>query len=37
MKKIFNSVCWKKAEYPNRLYNAIKNSQYVMSVRKEDI
>ena len=29
---IFNSVGWKTAEYPNRLYSAIKNSDYVMSV-----
>lgn len=29
---LFNSVGWKTAEYPNRLYNAIKNSQHVMTV-----
>jgi ribosomal protein S18 acetylase RimI-like enzyme len=29
---LFNSVGWKTAEYPNRLYCAIKNSDYVMSV-----
>ena len=29
---LFNSVAWKTAEYPNRLYCAIKNSDYVMSV-----
>ena len=30
--KLFDSVGWKTAEYPNRLYAAIKNSEYVMSV-----
>lgn len=30
--KLFESVSWKTAEYPNRLYNAIKNSEYVMTV-----
>ena len=30
--KLFESVGWKTAEYPNRLYNAIKNSDYVMTV-----
>lgn len=30
--KLFKSVGWKTAEYPNRLHNAIKNSEYVMSV-----
>ncbi len=30
--KLFNSVGWKTAEYPNRLYKAINNSEYVMSV-----
>ncbi len=30
--KLFESVGWKTAEYPNRLYNAIKNSEYVMTV-----
>ncbi len=24
--ELFDSVGWKTAEYPNRLYNAIKNS-----------
>ena len=33
---LFNSVNWKTAEYPNRLYNAIKNSSYVMTVWNED-
>lgn len=28
--KLFESVGWKTAEYPNRLYN--KNSEYVMTV-----
>lgn len=31
---LFKSVGWKTAEYPNRLYKAIKNSEYVMSVWK---
>lgn len=30
--KLFESVVWKTAEYPNRLYNAIKNSEYVITV-----
>ena len=30
--KLFESVGWKTAEYPNRLYNAIKNSEYVMTI-----
>lgn len=30
--KLFSSVGWKTAEYPNRLYIAIKNSDYVMSI-----
>ena len=30
--KLFESVGWKTAEYPNRLYKAIKNSEYVMTV-----
>ncbi len=34
--ELFNSVGWKTAEYPNRLYNAIKNSEYVMSVWNND-
>lgn len=34
--KLFKSVGWKTAEYPNRLYSAIKNSQYVMTVWQED-
>lgn len=29
---LFGSVGWKTAEYPNRLYLAIKNSDYVMTV-----
>ena len=33
---LFNSVGWKTAEYPNRLYSAIKNSEYVMSVWDDD-
>lgn len=33
--KLFNSVGWKTAEYPNRLQVAIKNSEYVMSVWKK--
>lgn len=33
---LFQSVGWKTAEYPNRLYAAIKNSEYVMSVWNED-
>ncbi len=34
--ELFNSVGWKTAEYPNRLYNAIKNSGYVMSAWNKD-
>ena len=34
--KLFESVGWKTAEYPNRLYNAIKNSEYVMTIWKEE-
>ena len=34
--ELFNSVGWKTAEYPNRLYTAIKNSEYVMSVWNKD-
>ena len=30
--ELFKSVGWKTAEYPNRLYKAINNSEYVMSV-----
>ncbi len=33
---LFGSVGWKTAEYPNRLYLAIKNSDYVMSVWDND-
>ena len=33
---LFKSVGWKTAEYPNRLYNAIKNSEYVMTVWKNE-
>ncbi len=29
---LFESVGWKTAAYPNRLYNAIKNSEYVMTI-----
>ena len=32
LQKLFKSVEWKSAEYPNRLYEAIKNSSYVMTV-----
>lgn len=34
--KLFKSVGWKTAEYPEELYNAIKNSEYVMSVWKDE-
>lgn len=34
--KLFESVGWKTAEYPNRLYNAIKNSEYVMTVWNDE-
>lgn len=35
---LFSSVGWKTAEYPNRLYNAIKNSDLVISVwNKEEL
>lgn len=34
--KLFKSVGWKTAEYPEKLYNAIKNSEYVMSVWKDE-
>lgn len=34
--ELFDSVGWKTAEYPNRLYCAIKNSSYVMSVWNDD-
>jgi predicted N-acetyltransferase YhbS len=34
--ELFKSVGWKTAEYPNRLHEAIKNSEYVMSVWKDD-
>lgn len=30
--ELFSTVGWKTAEYPNRLYNAIKNSDLVISV-----
>ena len=33
--ELFQSVGWKTAEYPNRLYKAINNSEYVMSVWKD--
>ena len=33
--ELFQSVGWKSAEYPNRLYKAINNSEYVMSVWKD--
>lgn len=32
--ELFQSVGWKTAEYPNRLQEAIKNSEYVMSAWK---
>ena len=36
--ELFSSVSWKTAEYPNRLYHAIKNSDLVISVwNKEDL
>lgn len=36
--ELFSSVGWKTAEYPNRLYNAIKNSDLVISVwNKENL
>jgi ribosomal protein S18 acetylase RimI-like enzyme len=31
LKELFESVNWKTAEYPNRLFGAIKNSSYVIS------
>lgn len=34
--KLFSSVGWKTAEYPNRLYNAIKNSDLVISVWNDE-
>ena len=34
--ELFISVGWRTAEYPNRLYTAIKNSEYVMSVWNND-
>ena len=34
--ELFHSVGWKTAEYPNRLYTAIKNSEYVMSIWNGD-
>lgn len=30
--KLFKAVNWKTGEYPTKLYNAIKNSEYVMTV-----
>ena len=33
---LFDSVGWKTAEYPNRLQTAIKSSEYVMSIWKDD-
>lgn len=33
---LFESVGWKTAEYPNRLYQAIKNSDYVMTVWEDE-
>lgn len=30
--ELFSSVGWKSSEYPNKLYNAIKNSDIVISV-----
>lgn len=34
--KLFQSVGWKTAEYPNKLYHAIQNSEYVMTVWKNE-
>jgi len=34
--ELFSSVSWKTAEYPNRLYHAIKNSDLVISVWKDN-
>ena len=34
--QLFESVGWTTAKYPNRLYEAIKNSSYVMSAWDED-
>jgi len=34
--ELFSSVGWKTAEYPNRLYHAIKNSDLVISVWKDN-
>lgn len=34
--ELFTSVGWKTAEYPNRLYTAIKNSSYVMTAWDND-
>lgn len=33
---LFKSVGWKTAEYPNKLYEAIKNSQYVITIWKKE-
>lgn len=32
LQELFESVKWKTAEYPNKLYEAIKNSSYVMTI-----
>ena len=32
LQELFESVGWKTAEYPNKLYKAIKNSDLVISV-----
>ena len=34
--ELFTSVGWKTAEYPNRLYNAIKNSDCVITAWKNE-
>lgn len=36
LQNLFQSVGWKTAEYPNRLHEAIKNSDYVMTIWKQD-
>lgn len=34
--ELFSSVGWESAKYPNKLYGAIKNSDLVISVWRED-
>lgn len=34
--ELFSSVGWESAKYPNKLYNAIKNSDYVISVWNQE-